>query len=141
MYINDNQNTEENIIKNCNLYVNINNNDKKSNIKDEKDMNSKNEKNKKINKFDKKKKEQKKPENNIVKKIPLFILDINIKDDLKKQLYVYEGDSPKYLAEMFAKENNLNIETQNKLENLIQIQIAKPLTKIDEENCNEQEKL
>ena len=141
MYINDNQNTEENIIKNCNLYVNINNNDKKSNIKDEKDMNSKNEKNKKIIKFEKKKKEQKKIENNIIKKNPLFILDINIKDDLKKQLFVYEGDSPKDLAAIFAKENNLNIETQNKLENLIQIQMAKPLAKIDEENCTEQDKI
>ena len=141
MYINDNQNTEENIIKNCNLYVNINNKDKKNNIKDEKEMNYKTEKNKKINKFEKKKKEQKKSENNIIKKNPLFILDINIKDDLKKQLCVYEGDSPKNLAAIFAKENNLNIEAQNKLENLIQIQMGKPLTKIDEENCNEQDKI
>ncbi len=45
------------------------------------------------------------------------------------------------MAAIFAKENNLNIETQNKLENLIQIQMAKPLAKIDEENCTEQDKI
>ena len=139
MYINDNQTTEENMIKNCNLYVNINNSDKKSN-KDEKDIISKSEKNKKSIKFEKKKKEQKKLENNIVKKVPLFILDINIKDDLKKQLCVYEGDSPKNLASNFAKENNLNIEAQNKLETLIQNNMPKPLTKIEEEKCAEPDK-
>ena len=141
MYINDEHNTEDNMIKNCNLYVNINNNDKKSNNKDEKDINSKNDKNKKIMKFEKKQKEKNKSEYNLDKKDPLFIIDINITDKLKKQIYVYEGDSAKNLAMEFAKEYNLNSETQSKLENLIQNQMEKPLTKIDEENVTEQDKI
>ena len=92
-------------------------------------------------KFEKKQKEKNKSEYNLDKKDPLFIIDINITDKLKKQIYVYEGDSAKNLAMEFAKEYNLNSETQSKLENLIQNQMEKPLTKIDEENVTEQDKI
>ena len=66
--------------------------------------------------------------------MPLLIIDVNIREGLKKKLYVFEGDTPETLAEKFAQENNLDIETQNKLQKLIKSHMIKLLTKIDEEN-------
>ena len=66
--------------------------------------------------------------------IPLLIIDVNIKDGFKKKIYVYEGDTPELLAENFAKENNLEIETKNKLQSLIRNHMIRLLSRIDEEN-------
>ena len=66
--------------------------------------------------------------------IPLLIIDVNIKDGVKKKIYVYEGDTPELLAENFAKENNLEIETKNKLQSLIRNHMIRLLSRIDEEN-------
>ena len=72
--------------------------------------------------------------------IPLLIIDVNIRQGVKKKIYVYEGDTPAMLAEKFAKENQLEPETQNKLQNLIHTHMLKLLTRIDEENQSVSEK-
>ena len=72
--------------------------------------------------------------------IPLLIIDVNIKQGIKKKIYVYEGDTPQLLSEKFARENNLDLDIQNKLQNLIHHHMFKLLTRIDEENQSYSEK-
>ena len=57
-----------------------------------------------------------------------------------KKIYVYEGDTPESLADKFSKENNLEEETRNKLQNLIHNHMVRLLTRIDEENQSVSEK-
>ena len=70
----------------------------------------------------------------------MLIIDVNIKQGIKKKIYVYEGDTPEELAEKFSKEHNLPPETKNKLQNLIHNHMLKLLTRIDEENQSVSEK-
>ena len=72
--------------------------------------------------------------------IPLLIIDVNIRQGVKKKIYVYEGDTPEALAEKFAKEHNLEVETKNKLQNLIHNHMLRLLTRIEEENQSISEK-
>ena len=72
--------------------------------------------------------------------IPLLIIDVNIRQGIKKKIYVYEGDTPEVLAENFAKEHNLEPETQKKLQSLIHSHMVKLLTRIEEENLSVSEK-
>ena len=72
--------------------------------------------------------------------IPLLIIDVNIRQGVKKKIYVYEGDTPEALAEKFAEEQNLDVETKNKLQSLIQTHMQKLLTRIEEENQSNSEK-
>ena len=72
--------------------------------------------------------------------IPLLIIDVNIRQGVKKKIYVYEGDTPEGLAEKFAKEHNLEEETKNKLQNLIHSHMLRLLTRIEEENQSISEK-
>ena len=72
--------------------------------------------------------------------IPLLIIDVNIRDGVKKKIFVYEGDTPKGLAEKFAREYHLEKETQDKLKNLIHNHMLRLLTRIDEENQSLSEK-
>ena len=72
--------------------------------------------------------------------IPLLIIDVNIRQGIKKKIYVYEGDTPEALAEKFSKEHNLEPETKNKLQSLIHSHMVKLLTRIDEENQSVSEK-
>ena len=72
--------------------------------------------------------------------IPLLIIDVNIRQGIKKKIYVYEGDTPEALAEKFANDNNLDPETKNKLQSLIYSHMVKLLTRIDEENQSVSEK-
>ena len=72
--------------------------------------------------------------------IPLLIIDVNIRQGVKKKIYVYEGDTPEGLAEKFAKEHNLEEETKNKLQNLIHNHMLRLLTRIEEENQSISEK-
>ena len=65
--------------------------------------------------------------------IPLLIIDVNIRQGVKKKIYVYEGDTPEALAEKFANEHNLEKETKDKLQNLIHNHMLRLLTRIDEE--------
>ena len=79
-------------------------------------------------------------ENNKKEEIPLLIIDVNIGNGVKKKIYVFEGDTSDILAENFAKENNLDGETQNKLQNLIQKHMETLLSRIVEENQSSSEK-
>ena len=72
--------------------------------------------------------------------IPLLIIDVNIRQGVKKKIYVYEGDTPEGLAEKFAQEHNLEEETKNKLQNLIHNHMLRLLTRIEEENQSISEK-
>ena len=72
--------------------------------------------------------------------IPLLIIDVNIRQGVKKKIYVYEGDTPEGLAEKFAKEHNLEEETKIKLQNLIHNHMLRLLTRIEEENQSISEK-
>ena len=72
--------------------------------------------------------------------IPLLIIDVNIRQGVKKKIYVYEGDTPEGLAQKFAMEHNLEEETKNKLQNLIHNHMVRLLTRIDEENQSLSEK-
>ena len=72
--------------------------------------------------------------------IPLLIIDVNIRQGVKRKIYVYEGDTPEVLSEKFAKEHNLDIETKNKLQSLIHSHMQRLLTRIEEENQSNSEK-
>lgn len=74
------------------------------------------------------------------KGIPLLIIDVNIRQGVKKKIYVYEGDTPEGLAEKFSKENNLEDESKNKLQSLIHSHMLRLLTRIEEENQSLSEK-
>ena len=69
--------------------------------------------------------------------IPLLIIDVCVGDGIKKKIFVFEGDTPDKLADNFAKEFNLDIETKNKLQTLIHSHMVRLLTRIDEENTSE----
>ena len=69
--------------------------------------------------------------------IPLLIIDVCVGDGIKKKIFVFEGDTPDKLADNFAKEFNLDIETKNKLQTLIHSHMVRLLTRIDEENPSE----
>ena len=86
-------------------------------------------------------KEEKVQEEEINKKeeMPLLIIDVNIGNGVKKKIYVFEGDTSDVLAENFAKENNLDKETKNKLQNLIQKHMETILSRIVEENQSNSE--
>ena len=132
IYINENQNTEENVMENCNLFVDINN----------KQINNKNNdinlpiKDSSINIG----KSNVQSENGDNKKEPLLIINMNIKEGISKKINVFIGDTSKSLAKKLALEYNLDIETQKNLENIIHNQMVKPLSKIDEENFSGSEK-
>ena len=72
--------------------------------------------------------------------IPLLIIDVNIRQGVKKKIYVYEGDTPEGLSQKFALEHNLEEETKNKLQNLIHNHMLRLLTRIEEENQSISEK-
>ena len=117
----DNNNSEEE--------NNDNNNNENGNNKNNDNKNDK----KKKDKEDEKEEEKKEG-------IPLLIIDVNIRQGVKKKIYVYEGDTPEGLAKKFASEHNLEHETQEKLQNLIHNHMLKLLTRIDEENQSLSEK-
>lgn len=63
---------------------------------------------------------------------PLLFVDINLGGDEQERIVVYEGDTAKNLAQIFCQEHNLDEETQEKLEELLEQQMAGVLPKIDE---------
>ena len=73
-------------------------------------------------------------EEEFTESVPLLIIDVNIKQGVKKKLLVYEKDTPEDLADKFAKENNLDNQTKEKLQTLIRNHMQRLLTRIDEEN-------
>ena len=113
-----------------------------NNSEDDNNNNNDNGNNLNNNDNDKKKKEIIEEEKEEEKKegIPLLIIDVNIRQGVKKKIYVYEGDTPEGLAQKFANEHNLESETQEKLKNLIHNHMLRLLTRIDEENQSLSEK-
>ena len=77
-----------------------------------------------------------KTNNNIktCKENPILQIDINLKHGLKKKVYVYEGDTSESLAKNFSLENGLDDKMRKKLQNLIQQEMDKLLTRIEEES-------
>ena len=65
---------------------------------------------------------------------PILQIDVNLKHGLKKKVYVYEGDTAEELANNFSIENGLDDKMKKKLKTLIQQEIDKLLTRIDEES-------
>ena len=65
--------------------------------------------------------------------IPLLFVDVNLGKGVMKRIILYEGDDPKYIAEMFAKDNKLEENMRNKLERLLRKQMDGVLSKIDED--------
>ena len=63
---------------------------------------------------------------------PLLFVDINLGGEEQERIVVYEGDTAQNLALIFCQEHNLDEETQVKLEELLEQQMAGVLPKIDE---------
>ena len=116
-------------------YYNNNQNEFENNFNNEKNM-FQNEQNETNTKIDGKGEDNNSEEGAPEKKdeIPLLIIDVNIRHGVKKKIFVYEGDTPEELADKFAKKHNLEPETKNKLQSLIQSHMVRLLTKIEEEN-------
>jgi len=68
--------------------------------------------------------------------VPLLIIDVNIRPGVKKQIYVFEGNTPEELAENFAREHNLSMDVKDKLKILVENNLSKLLMKIEEENSS-----
>lgn len=69
--------------------------------------------------------------------IPLLFVDVNLGKGVMKRIILYEGDDPRYIAEMFAQDNNLEPNMQAKLERLLKKQMEGVLSKIDEDDEDE----
>ena len=63
---------------------------------------------------------------------PLLFVDIELGGEEQERIVVYEGDTAQNLALIFCQEHNLDEETQVKLEELLEQQMAGVLPKIDE---------
>ena len=119
---------------------NSNNNLNKTPIRNQIRSNSKNKNNKLnnsyINNKNNKLNNNNKTNNNIktCKENPILQIDINLKHGLKKKVYVYEGDTSESLAKNFSLENGLDDKMRKKLQNLIQQEMDKLLSRIDEES-------
>ena len=134
--INNSQEIKKDITKIENKDNNVGNNQNENNV-EYINNNSIKEKGNKIENENNNENEDDKDKND---DIPLLIIDVNIRQGVKKKIYVYEGDTPEALAEKFAKEQNLDTETKNKLQSLIHTHMQKLLTRIEEENQSNSEK-
>ncbi|CAI2375114.1 unnamed protein product [Moneuplotes crassus] len=70
--------------------------------------------------------------------IPLLFVDVNLGKGVMKRIILYEEDDPLYIAEMFAKDNNLEPNMKAKLETLLKKQMDGVLSKIVEDDENEE---
>lgn len=70
---------------------------------------------------------------------PLLFVDINLGGDEQERIVVYEGDTAVQLALNFCQEHNLDEETQEKLQELLEQQMAGVLPKVDEEEYNSED--
>ena len=133
--------TESNKNNNKRSFIqNSTNNLNKTPIRNQIRSNSKNKNNKLnnsyINNKNNKLNNNNKTNNNIktCKENPILQIDINLKHGLKKKVYVYEGDTSESLAKNFSLENGLDDKMRKKLQNLIQQEMDKLLSRIDEES-------
>lgn len=70
---------------------------------------------------------------------PLLFVDINLGGDEQERIVVFEGDTAPELARVFCEEHNLDEETREKLEELLEQQMAGILPKIDEDEDSDDE--
>lgn len=68
---------------------------------------------------------------------PLLFVDINLGGSEQERIVVYDGDTAADLAAGFCLEHNLDEETQQKLKELLEVQMAGVLHKIDEGESDE----
>ena len=61
---------------------------------------------------------------------------MNLGNEESERIIVFEGDTAIDLAKRFCIEHNLDEETQEKLEQLLESQISSVLTKIEEEDVD-----
>ncbi len=62
---------------------------------------------------------------------PLLFIDVNLGSESSERIVVYEGETAKTLSKNFCDKHNLDEETQQKLEELLQAQISTVLNKIE----------
>ena len=70
-------------------------------------------------------------------RVPLLFVDVNlggIDGQEPERIIVFEGDTAKDLAREFCDRHNLDEETEERLEALLNMQISTVLTKIQEED-------
>jgi hypothetical protein len=65
---------------------------------------------------------------------PYLYIDVNINNEELHTISVFDGDRPEELAKIFAQEQMLDNETERKLVQLIKLQMATILSKIEEED-------
>lgn len=70
---------------------------------------------------------------------PLLFVDINLGGDTQERIVVFEGDTAPELARQFCVEHNLDDETMEKLQQLLEQQMAGVLPKIEEDEYNSEE--
>ena len=70
---------------------------------------------------------------------PLLFVDINLGGDEQERIVVFEGDTAENLARDFCVEHNLDDETMEKLQIMLETQMAGVLPKIDEDEYNSEE--
>merc|ERR1712110_951546 len=63
---------------------------------------------------------------------PLLFVDVNLGASEQQRIVVYDGDTAQELAARFCEEHELDDDTQEKLEQLLEQQISSVLTKIEE---------
>ena len=68
---------------------------------------------------------------------PLLYVDINLGGAEQERIVIYEGDTAPDLAAKFCEQHGLDEDTRDKLEQLLEQQMASVLQYIDEEDSNE----
>ena len=84
------------------------------------------------------KNDQSAPKEESDEEAPLLFVDVNLGPNDQRRIVVYEGDDARVLAQQFCTENDLDQDTQDKLEQLLIQQIASVLQKIDEDEDQEE---
>ena len=65
-------------------------------------------------------------------------MDINLGGDEQERIVVFEGDTAHDLAKEFCEQHNLDDDTREKLEELLEQQMAGILPKIDEDEDSDE---
>ena len=66
-------------------------------------------------------------------KDPKLFVDVNIGNDQMERIVIYEGDTAEALTEEFCRKHNLNDNMKSKLLDMLEVQIAAVLPKIEED--------
>ena len=74
---------------------------------------------------------------NIEKEYPILYVDINLGKDRVERLTVYEGEDPNSVSQEFAERTGINDRMKSKLEKMLKEQLASILSRINEEEDDE----